>query len=107
MLPLDQRRGIGQAKLTYFPLGKALEKQTKTINRLSEEIDFNNLTCRYPGKIALKYFMRFKGPLFIYNDIKNGQINLRIIDKYVALSSLSMYYAWKNIKKSYKSNKFK
>ena len=51
--------------------------------------------------------MRFKGPLFIYNDIKNGQINLRIIDKYVALSSLSMYYAWKNIKKSYKSNRFK
>ena len=31
MLPLDQRRVIGQAKLTYFPLGKALEKQTKTI----------------------------------------------------------------------------
>ena len=28
-------------------------------------------------------------------------------DKYVALSNLSIYYTWKNIKKSYKNNKFK
>ena len=28
-------------------------------------------------------------------------------DKYVALSNLSMIYTWKNIKMSYKNNKFK
>ena len=28
-------------------------------------------------------------------------------DKYIALSNLAIYYAWKNIKKSNKSNKFK
>ena len=28
-------------------------------------------------------------------------------DKYVALSNLSIYYIWKNIKKWYKNNKFK
>ena len=28
-------------------------------------------------------------------------------DKYIALSNLSIYYTWKNIKKSYKYNKFK
>ena len=28
-------------------------------------------------------------------------------DTYIALSNLSIYYAWKNIKKSYKNNKFK
>ena len=28
-------------------------------------------------------------------------------DKYVVLSNLSIYYTWKNIKKSYKNNKFK
>ena len=33
--------------------------------------------------------------------------NLKRSDKYVALSNLSVYYAWKNIKKSYKINKFK
>ena len=28
-------------------------------------------------------------------------------DKYITLSNLSIYYTWKNIKKSYKNNKFK
>ena len=28
-------------------------------------------------------------------------------NKYVVLSNLSIYYTWKNIKKSYKINKFK
>ena len=35
------------------------------------------------------------------------KIELRRKDKYVALSNLSIYYTWKNIKKSYKNNKFK
>ena len=30
-LPSDQKRAIEQAKFTYSPLGKALEKQPKTI----------------------------------------------------------------------------
>ena len=33
--------------------------------------------------------------------------NLKSIDKYVDLSNLSFYCSWKNIKKSYKNNKFK
>ena len=33
------------------------------------------------------------------------KIDLRIKDKYIALSNLSIYYTWKNIKKSYKNNK--
>ena len=32
MLPVDQRRVVEEAKFTYSPLGKALEKQTKTID---------------------------------------------------------------------------
>ena len=32
---------------------------------------------------------------------------LKRSDKYAALSNLSIYYTWKNIKKSYKNNKFK
>ena len=35
------------------------------------------------------------------------KINLKRSDKYVVSSHLSMYYAWKNIKKSYKNNKYK
>ena len=35
------------------------------------------------------------------------KINLKRSDKYVALSNLSIYYTWKNLKKSYKNNRFK
>ena len=35
------------------------------------------------------------------------KINLKRSDKYVALSSLSIYYTWKNTKRSYKNNEFK
>ena len=35
------------------------------------------------------------------------KIDLRRKDKYIALSNLSIYYTWKNIKKPYRNNKFK
>ena len=34
------------------------------------------------------------------------KIDLRKKDKYIALSDLSIHYTWKNIKRSYKKNKF-
>ena len=37
----------------------------------------------------------------------SDKLNLMSKDKYVALSNLSIYYTWKNIKKSYKNNTFK
>ena len=37
----------------------------------------------------------------------SDKIDLYRIDKYVTLSNLSIYYIWKNIKKSYKNNKLK
>ena len=37
----------------------------------------------------------------------SDKINLKRSDKYVALSNVSIYYTWKNIKKSYKNIKFK
>ena len=33
--------------------------------------------------------------------------DLRLAEKVIALSNLSIYYTWKNIKSSYKNNKFK
>ena len=35
------------------------------------------------------------------------KIHLKRSDKYVALSNLSIYYTWKNIKNSCENNKFK
>ena len=37
----------------------------------------------------------------------SDEIDLKINDKYVALSNLSNCYTWKNIKKLYKNNEFK
>ena len=37
----------------------------------------------------------------------SDKINLKRSDKYAALSNLSIYYTWKNIKRSYKNNNFK
>ena len=36
-----------------------------------------------------------------------NKLNLRIGEKIIALSNLSIYYTWKNIKSSYNNNKFK
>ena len=35
------------------------------------------------------------------------KINLKRSDTYIALPNLSIYYTWKNIKKSYQDNTFK
>ena len=37
ILPSNRRQITEQAKFTYFPLGKAFEKQTKTIERQGEK----------------------------------------------------------------------
>ena len=36
-----------------------------------------------------------------------NKLHLRIGEKIIVLSNLSIYYTWKNIKNSYNSNKFK
>ena len=37
----------------------------------------------------------------------SSKIDLKNSDKYVVLSNLDVYYIWKNIKNSHKSNTFK
>ena len=51
------------------------------INKLSKKFDFNNLIYYYASKSIPKYFFCFKGPLIIYNDIKNGRISLQKEEK--------------------------
>ena len=36
-----------------------------------------------------------------------SKLDLRLGEKVIALSNLSIYYTWKNIKSSYNNNKFK
>ena len=37
----------------------------------------------------------------------NNKLDLRMGEKVIALSNLSIYYTWKNINSSYNNNKFK
>ena len=37
----------------------------------------------------------------------NNKLDVRIVEKVIALSNLGLYYTWKNIKSSYNNNKFK
>ena len=37
----------------------------------------------------------------------SNKLDLRIGEKVIALSNLSIYYIWRNIKSSYNNNKFK
>ena len=37
----------------------------------------------------------------------SNKLDLKIGEKVIALSNLSIYYTWKNIKSSYNNNKFK
>ena len=53
----------------------------------------------------LKYSKIFDPHRLLLN--LTDKINLKRIDKYVALSNFSIYLTWKNVKKSYKRNKFK
>ena len=129
MLFSNQKQIIEQAKFTYSPLGKAFEKQTKTIEdqgkkqvdalealktkeleaikdikahyneklskykeifdelskerigeiyNMSKQIDFNNLAYYFKDQnIAPINFIRFKGPMHIYIDIKNSNTSIK------------------------------
>ena len=121
ILPSNKQKMIEQAKFTYSPLGKAFEKQIKTIEdqgekqakalkdlkpkqqtkalesesiskdifyqileekideivNMSREITSNNLIYKFKTLgISSINFIKFKGPMYIYNKLKNGVITL-------------------------------
>ena len=121
-LPSNQQQIIEQAKFTYSPLGKAFEKQIKTIEdqgkkqidavadlkpkeikpretkpnkcgdyfidelaKIQESykpIDFNDLTYNFKDlRIPPVGFIKFEGPLHIFQSIHNGDTPLEYIEK--------------------------
>ena len=65
-------------KVIFYQL---VNERRFVINKLSEGIDFNNLTYHYKVRSDPKYSIRFKGPLIIYNDINNGRTSLQKEEK--------------------------
>ena len=54
-----------------------LMKNKFEIDKLSEGIDFNNLTYHFMGESTPRIFISFEGPLVRYNNIKNGRVSLQ------------------------------
>ena len=191
ILPSNQQQIIQQAKFAYSPLGKAFEKQVKTIEvqgkkqveaiqdnkqlvninkdddykdkllfskereifkdiynkrldkieELSNKIDYDNLKYVVVGTGDKYNFDNLDDPLTLLNNIKKAEISMKkaiekqhMFFKYLniirignkndnqkrtdklditrgqktaALSDLSIYSTWKNVKSSYNNNKFK
>ena len=126
ILPSDQQQIIEQAKFTYSPLGKAFEKQIKTIEdqgkkqvdalkvlepkaiesgsnnkpiltkeiydkileermdeilKMSREINYSNLVYDFKGPTPSINFAIFGGPMYTYNQLKNGEKTLQQVEE--------------------------
>ena len=56
---------------------KSLDERTDQIQKMSGDIEFNNLTYYLKSQnLAPINFTSFRGPLNIYKEIKNGNINI-------------------------------
>ena len=56
---------------------KSLDERTDQIQKMSGDIEFNNLTYYLESQnLAPINFISFRGPLNIYKEIKNGNINI-------------------------------
>ena len=67
---------------------RLLEKNGE-IQKASKDIDFNNLVHYFKGPDIVRInFIRFKGPLHIFNEIKNSNILKKVEDQKNFKSSL-------------------
>ena len=126
ILPSNQQQIIEQTKFTYSPLGKAFDKQIKTIEdqgkkqvdplnalkpkeiestsnnkpvitkeiydkileermdeilEMSREINYNNLVYNFKVPTTPISFTRIGGPMYTYNQLKNGDTTLQRVGK--------------------------
>ena len=101
ILPSNQKQMIQQAKFTYSPLGKAFEKQIKTIEDQGEK-QIKAIQNQGPIKTIKKYaFDDEDSPLIskqkeIFNELANKRLNeITELDKKVNLHDLVYRYKGK------------
>ena len=57
-------------------------KRMSEIQDIDKQIDFNNLTCYLKSQNLVSInFIGFKGPVYVYNEIKNGNISMEKIEE--------------------------
>ena len=78
--PEEQTKAIQDKFNKIFKI--LLGKKTDEIQKESKEIDFNNLVYYSKGpNIAPISFIRFRGPLHIFNKIKNSNTPLKKVEE--------------------------
>ena len=50
------------------------------ILEMRDKIDFSNLIYDFKGEIVPTDFAKFEGPIYIYNDIKDGKTTLQQVE---------------------------
>ena len=64
--------------MTNFQCKKKLILLKERINEISKKIDYNNLVYLFKdSRIPSKHFIKFKGPLSLFEKIENGDIPLK------------------------------
>ena len=88
--PEEQTKAIaGKSKKIFNRLLE--KKQTDEIQKESKETDFNNLVYYVKGSnIAPINFIRFRGPLHIFNEIKNVNTSLKKVEKDLKMFTSSL-----------------
>ena len=81
-------------------------KQRKLLKTYTTTYEFNKIINRMNTKFINSENSTISDPRRILINLSD-KTNLKRSDKYVALSNLSIYYTQKNLKISYKNNKFK
>ena len=99
ILPSNQQQIIQQAKFNYFPLGKALEKQRKTIEDQGEK-QVDALKTSYKKLPSIKDFIPTeKFSLEIINEIKKIEEIEKNVDRdKMVYKSTSKTYDFRNFK---------
>ena len=75
---IEGKSGDNEKHLKYKDVFNELSnKRIGEVYNISKEINFNNLTYHFKGSnTAPINFIDFRGPMHIYNEIKNGNISI-------------------------------
>ena len=89
--------------------GYSLYREKEVAKKYKQYIEFNKVIKQNWYTIKSYYILHIDIYIDPHRLLVNlpHKTNLKWSDKYVALSNLSIYYTWKNIKKWYKSIKLK
>ena len=62
-------------------LNKLLGEKIDEILNMSKDIDYDNLVYNFKGSTPSTNFMIFESPIYIYNQLKNGEKTLQQVEE--------------------------